>query len=50
MTAIIVLAGFGALAIGAIASSLLSIARDGYGRMPVRRPLREFERDEHYRA
>jgi len=50
MSAIIILLSLATLAISAIATALHAVARDGYGRVPNRRPLREYERDEHYRA
>jgi uncharacterized membrane protein len=45
--ALILLALLAALGIGA---TIVAVLRDGYRRVPVARPLREFERDDHYRA
>ncbi|MER3387002.1 MAG: hypothetical protein RIC81_07565 [Microcella pacifica] len=31
-------------------ATIIAIMRDGYRRVPRARPLREYERDDHYRA
>lgn len=38
------------LAAAGIGATIIAILRDGYRRVPIARPLREYERDEHYRA
>lgn len=50
MTELILLTGFGALAVTAIGATIAATLRDGYRRMPLARPLREYERNDHYRA
>lgn len=47
MTPILILL---ALVIVAITSTVVTVIRDGYRRAPARRPLREYERPEPYRA
>ena len=47
MTSMIILI---ALAVWAIAGTVIVVQRDGYRRSPARRTLREYERDEPYRA
>lgn len=39
-----------ALVILAITSTVVTVVRDGYRQAPARRPLREYERPEPYRA
>jgi hypothetical protein len=41
------LALLAALGIGA---TIVAVLRDGYRRAPIARPLREYERNDHYRA
>ncbi|MER3388469.1 MAG: hypothetical protein RJQ01_00400 [Microcella sp.] len=38
------------LAAAGIGATIVAVLRDGYRRVPVARPLREYERDDHYRA
>ncbi|WP_179873029.1 hypothetical protein [Microcella indica] len=38
------------LAAAGIGGKGIAIMRDGYRRVPRARPLREYERDDHYRA
>ncbi|NHF63150.1 hypothetical protein [Microcella pacifica] len=39
-----------ALLAAGIGATIIAIMRDGYRRVPRARPLREYERDDHYRA
>ncbi|MFL0711808.1 MAG: hypothetical protein ACJLS2_03300 [Microcella pacifica] len=38
------------LAVIGVTATVTAILRDGYRRVPIARPLREYERDDHYRA
>ncbi len=40
----------GSLAAIGVAAAVVATVRDGYRRAPITRPLREYQRDDHYRA
>jgi len=50
MAGLIILLLLSALAAVAIIGTAIALIRDGYRRVPLARPQREYERDENYRA